>query len=691
MRVGFLDAVTQFTNSRLHAAEAVQRLVRRENMTNHLMSLLLSPTEELQMSAQILIGQAYDVDVRSECFRAIIKDLPVISLDGLASVIRGFNVAANILPEACNFAKSVVRCMTEVIEALTNGHDGLLFDEHFGSNPQGVRPQARLSSLWSLMCSAITTIFRRTPLWSKVIDPDAMIDWMRDALIFGREIVAQRRTVEAAAISVSQQGSRPILSSLQKPSSTGKQMLEDLQPVLAESIRWLRLTDMELLHQSSNLVKGLMDCFMKAHVKLPQDTLTKLEKVLDSSRRQSTPDSLQTRLSATHISELTATLAFFTRDEDDDEIQFLRETKRSVDVSHGPVSASQAGQKVPDSFLKQKAQAAFGVASSSSSSTQRLSGSTSKRKSLLVSSKAGKPSSQTPSLMSQVRSQVTAKAPFRPPEGIRLPQTADIVSNALSREKCTKPSIKNAKAFVTPSNRSFSSSSEDEDEDNEDEVGGLVALGKLQKSPLAKKKAERRSIKLMEPQFTDHNVALDRIRKREEAQRATLRMRPDLRPLHRIILSWNYDHDGPEPPTPGNRFGYHLVPDHFESNQTYQNIFEPLLTLECWNQLVKSKEEASQTLSCTIHSRQYIDEWLELDISIIERIPEKWRLAETDIVLLRSSVGQASILSKVQGSNRSGMEIQATLRCLASVDRIDVGLHINTKWRLTRVFRLVTH
>ncbi|KAF8516825.1 SEN1 N terminal-domain-containing protein [Hysterangium stoloniferum] len=637
MRAGFLDAVKQFTNSTSITTETVQRLVRREDMIKHLMSLLLSPVEELQMSAQILIGQAYDVDVRSECFRAIIKDLPVPSLDGLASIIRNFNEAANILPEACNFAKSVVRCMTDVIEVLTNGHDGLLFDEQFGNIPQGIRPQARLPSLWGLMCRAITTIFRRTPLWSKVIDPDAMIDWMRDALIFGREIVAQRRTFEASSIAISQ-ASRLTLSSPRKPSQIGKQMLEDLQPVLTESIRWLRLTDMELLHQSSNLVQTLMDCFMKADVKPSQDTLTKLEKFLDSSRRQSIPESLKTRLSATHISELTAALAFFTKDEDEDEIQFIPSLKH---------------------------------------------------KTSLVPSKIGKPSSQTPSLMSQVRSQVAAKTTVHLPGGIRPLQKVDIPSNVLPKDERIRPSIKNESASIAPGNKSVSSSSEDEDEDGE-EAGGLAALGNLQKSPLAKKKAERRSIKLMEPRFTGQNVALDRIRKREEAQRATLRMKPDLRPLHRIILSWNYDHDGPEPPTSGNHPIYNSVPDDFESDETYQNIFEPLLTLECWTQLIKSKEETTEMLICTIHSRQYIDEWLELDVSMTERIPDKWRLAETDIVLLRRTAGQTCILTKVQGSNRRGMEIQATLRCLASIDHVDVGLHINTRWKLTRVFSIST-
>ena len=168
-------------------------------------------------------------------------------------------------------------------------------------------------------------------------------------------------------------------------------------------------------------------------------------------------------------------------------------------------------------------------------------------------------------------------------------------------------------------------------------------------------------------------------------------MKPDLGPLHRIILSWNYDHDSLEPPVLGDRPSYISIMDQFASNEEYQRIFEPLLTLECWSQLIKSKEETTpEKLTCKINSRQYIDDWLDLDVSVTDRPPERWWLAETDILLLRKLGGQNSILAKVQSSSMTGFQgIQATLRSFFNPKAPDPGLYVNTQWCLVKVFRSV--
>lgn len=677
MRAGFLNAITQYTNTTSSTAQVVQSFVRRPNMVKDLLALLFSPVEELQMASQIFLGQAYDVDLRSDCLRAILKDLPAPTLDGIATAISTFNDCAPLFPDACTTAKSLVRCMTDVIEVLTNGRDGLLFDEHFGDISGDVGLQARLPKLWHLMCDAITNIFRRTPTWSKVNDPDVMIDWMRDALIFARDMVAQRRTFEAAALLPSQQ-SKTTMASPRKPSQIGRNMLNALQPVFTESIRWLRLTDMELLHQSSNLVQTLMDCFRETEIRPSQDSLGRLERFLEASRRKTTPQNMQTRLSKTHLSELASALSFFTQDDDDDEIQIIGESTRPVDQEPAPVRAESS--RMPDIRLRQRRMDEFVTGSPRPPPGQPSS--SFKSRPFVEIQRAGKTVAHPNSLMAQVRSQVAAQGRVPATGGTRLVQRSE-VSAKLSHKR---PILKDETRSNKPKSASSSSSSESEDDDS---PGGLASLGKLQKSPLVKKTAQRRTVKLMD--FTGHNAALERIRKREEAHRAALRMKPDLRPLHRIILSWNYDHNGAEPPNSEGQPSYLPVKDRFESDHEYQRTFEPLLILECWNQLIKSKEEAvPEIVTCNVTSRQYIDDWLDLDVSLANRPPDRWWLAETDIVLLRQLGGQNSVLAKVQSSSTTLFHVQATLRCLVNFKTPDPGLYINTQWRLTKVFRSVS-
>jgi ATP-dependent RNA/DNA helicase, senataxin len=679
IRAGFLDAITQYTNATSSTAPVVRSLLCRQDMAKHVLALLLSPVEELQMASQILLGQAFDVDLRSDCLRAMLKDLPVPTLNGIATAVSTFNDCAPLFPDACNIAKSLVRCMTDVIEVLTNGRDGLLFDGQFVGVSEGDRPQMRLPKLWRLMCGAITIIFRRTPTWSKVNEPDAMIDWMRDALIFARDLVAQRRTFEAAVLLLSQQ-SETTMASPRKPSQIGHNMLNDLQPVLTESIRWLRLTDMELLHQSSNLVQTLMDCFRETGVRPSQDSLAKLEKFLDTSRRKSIPQNLQTRLSETHLSELATALSFFSQEDDDDEIQYIGESKPSF--SHGSTLARAENSRIQDSKLRQRKMDDF------MATTSKPPGKTPSSlglKPFVEIRRAVKPATHPNSLMAQVRSQVAAQGKATVAGGSRLVHKPEASSKFSHGRPTLKDETRSTKPGISQSSSSASSASEDEAGG-----GGLASLGKLQKSPLVKKPAHRRTVKLMDTHFTGRNSALDRIHKREEAQRAALRMKPDLQPLHHAILSWNYDHEGPEPQMLGDRSSYMTVMDQFESDQEYQRTFEPLLILECWSQLIKSKEEAvPETLTCKVTSRQYMDKWLDLDVSVTDRPPDRWRLAETDIVLLRESGSKNSTLAKVQSSNSNPFQIQATLRCLVNFNAADPGLSINTQLRLTKVFRSV--
>lgn len=638
-RSSFLTAVTQFTNSSSNSSNVVRDLIRSEFVLKSVVNLLLSPVEDLQMASQILIGQAYDTDIRSECFRVLLERHPEHSIHALTSTLESFVEMAQILPEACGFAKTLVRCMTDVIEVLTNGRDGLFSNSNFCSNAS----QSRLLKFWQAMCRSITVIFRRTPTWSRVIDADAMVEWMRDALIFARDLLAQWRAFEKA---VSDKGDTQTLRALpQKSTSIGKQILTDMQPILTESIRWLRLTDLELLHQSATLIQSLLECFRGIGLQPSEDAVKKLEKFLENARRAPTNQALQTKLSNTHLSQLASLLASLSQDDD---ILLLEPPK---------------GSKSAEAMLHDRTLA----------------------KGFEESSKKGEATPGKAALSSSILrvAQNLSLLPL-PPK-----RTNDHEKRQDNLE--VRTSAKPLKQIIPSKSQSqavkVSEPSSESEASDEDEAGGLAALSKLQKSPMVRKTMGRRGIKRMEPIFNGNNATLQRLRKREEAQRASLRMKPDLKPLYRLILDWNYDHEGSEPPGSGKRISYTTIPDNFPSGENYQSTFEPLLGLECWNQLIKSKQETIESVTARINSRQYIDDFLELEIFIAERTPDKWRLSEVDIVLLRNPAKEKSILSKVQAFRWIGAEIQVTLHCRTDANGVDPGLHVNTQWKVSKVFR----
>lgn len=222
--------------------------------------------------------------------------------------------------------------------------------------------------------------------------------------------------------------------------------------------------------------------------------------------------------------------------------------------------------------------------------------------------------------------------------------------------------------------------------------------------------AERRSIKVLPLAVP---VRPQKISRHEEARRQGLRLKPDLSSLHRSMyvagsliqplksidaippdsLHWDYDYDGPEPPdTPLTLIP---VPDSFSGSDEnaisrYQQVFQPLILLETWSGLVKSKEENPLVIEAEIGSRRRTDSWTDLDMIMRDAVPPNWWLSETDIVLLRPLNGPGSVLAKVMGSKRSFEGLTATVRCSLVTDRLSMmssALGIQTKWRLSRVFR----
>ena len=136
------------------------------------------------------------------------------------------------------------------------------------------------------------------------------------------------------------------------------------------------------------------------------------------------------------------------------------------------------------------------------------------------------------------------------------------------------------------------------------------------------------------------------------------RLAPDLSPLHKSILSWDYFHDGEFPPNSQHK-DYTLVTSSFKNPVEYQNIFEPLLVLEAWQGFLKSREEAGNSqrpFAIKLANRLTVDSFIEVNTSMPIADGKELGLSEADIVLI----------SKAQMPTRSPKEPH----CLARVHRI---------------------
>ncbi len=221
-----------------------------ERMPEIFMRTLLSPDPRLHDGVMSIITETFtDISMRVDCFRAMFEYYPVPAIKGLQDFLKRWNEDVGALPAATESAMWLVRCLTDILECFcrqggTNGA-GLLREASFLRQKTGhgtIRDE--LLKLWQQMALTLATIFKRTPQWAQYYENEEMVAWMTDALIFGRTMVEEIRTFDAAA---SDDGDPGHLQTTQaSPSistSVGNKMTAALEGILLNVIPWLRLTE----------------------------------------------------------------------------------------------------------------------------------------------------------------------------------------------------------------------------------------------------------------------------------------------------------------------------------------------------------------------------------------------------------------------------------------------------------------
>lgn len=676
IRAGFSDAVSRYLD--FTEPKDAQALLRKSNVVKQVMTLMFSPVEALRLPAQSLIGLALDGESRADCFRALLELSPDGTFDGMCTALQNFIKFTTTMPEACNLSKALALCLTDVIDVLSSSPDGLLHRTRFLQSFKNSGPDVQLPKWWDLMCQALVQIFYRTPRWADYFENEVMITWMRDALIFGRDMLAQRKLIESSALALAPQS-----SAARGKSRIGTKMVDGLQAVLLELTRWLRLTDEELLFQAFALLQAMLACFQETKVKPSDAALQKLQKHVRDAR---TPDPRkpQTRLDATRVDRLQNVIsAFEEKEEDDDEIQI---------ISHTIVGPSDRRKEKEKAKAREKARKEL--------KPTPLPSGPSKVKTPFPSRPAARPEHiRRPSGKSGISNYFTGddqkklEAASSMPRFSRSTTATSKPSKSSTMPKPSRDTADDARSEVSSLGGSAAPSSaapsSDESDSDDGEESGLAALAKLQKTPTIKKAPERRQVKMLDLPGTAHNPAIDRMNQRsarEEARRATLRLKPDITRLHRFMLSWSYDHDGPEPP--GEKLQLLAVPDSFRDEEHYRRVFEPLLLSECWAQIQSSKTDGKkdEQYSCSIITRQYSgDDWIDLDITITDSVQRDWMLTDADLVLLRHPDNRKNVICKVQNYRWTPMSINATLRMGTSQD--GPGPQIGSTWMLSKITR----
>ncbi|CAZ80539.1 unnamed protein product [Tuber melanosporum] len=180
--------------------------------------------------------------------------------------------------------------------------------------------------------------------------------------------------------------------------------------------------------------------------------------------------------------------------------------------------------------------------------------------------------------------------------------------------------------------------SSDEDDSSDDGGGnGLFRLGNS---------VQRSTKPIPEPKLIDakpKNLLRQPAVPTRRVKDNRARVAPDLSPLYKQVLKWEFFHDDVFPPGL-SATNYSKVASTFGSYAAYKKTFEPLLLLEAWQALKQAKEEAPQpVVKLNLVTRMSADNFVELEITI-DGMNERNRWLESDVVLV--SVGKKPLASK---------------------------------------------
>lgn len=630
-----------------------------------------------------------------------------------------------------------------------------------------------LPSIWHLMCQSIAVIFKRTPSWSRILAHAELTAWFRDVLLFASELVEQVEIIRAAAIrgveeEIGDKVQATILTEIAIPLEEASSWFRmndieivqetrdffvkgllafkgkaDLPPSVKE--RMLKFIDNQSLIEDSTVRSTLLSLQELSRLRHLLDPRAVIE-IEDSDEEDDS--SVPMSISPTPPREIEPMSA--------NQRNVLDQSSGKVIVKDTQVESAEAKER---RRLKQQ-KLAFQVLESSTPRPfiskpaplpprpQFASSHVPANRYSGAATKSSGTSKFASSAFAEAKRNFKATQVWNKNSHHNL-NKSNYTSNSRELPEPEAPAAKRSFADVPRdqviNQQSIVEHTESSESESDEERIGLADLVGQKKSPIKmrpkprvvssdEKKASNflRRGKIMiltskspisffssQPQKPParRTVMLEdleekrRERERAEAERKRkLRERPNLRPLHRSILSWPYYAEGARPPVPANTpaLKYEAVKNTYSNPQSYMNLFEPLLCLEAWGQFQSAKAEVGRAGSIhsagtiTVSGRSFTDNFVVLNVKLrIQRQKEQRfneRFNEADVVYIRETgVTMASpkcILAKVDTFkfDPSRKEDTLNLRCFLQHDTQGMSstLTVGATLEMGKLFTLTT-
>lgn len=669
----------------------LDKFFRHSDTATALVASLFSPDANLYEAGVNLIKSISSESARKEAIGHLLKTFLETTLNAFSWSIR--RIARNRTFASC---PRMLKTSSDVLDVLCDSQHGLLRTRSL----TGISETKALENFWECQWEGLRVIYEMTEEWSrvKVADSDVLKEFCRDTMQFSERFFDQY-SIFATAIDSANPVKQEEGTTGAQETKAGKGLLEHPARIMGAMSKWLRLRDLFLVEISVKLTHKVLDRLTGLSMTLAEGPRDFLEQVIKNGPQGRTHLKPQEKAELARALESNLGRAVALADTDGEQSgpvsdrsrEHSLNVKKTIKAGVIDLDAWRSKVKLPQPVVEvsDDEYGSFDLVDGDLSSVGR---SSELIKGLQASTVASKKEQET-------RNRNLSNLPAREKKAVKGAKgiIASDADRTLFREKREKEreakkkrdaetlAMVKRKAAIgisgkTPgegsglgslgvkgkdhapkaSSMMLSSDSESESDNDLDRELFGTKPSKLPDAVLAYQAA--RTIQ------ANYKGPIKKTRQVRSAKDMRARLAPDLTALHKIILSWDFFHNGNFPPG-SERQDYSLVTNSFRTPTDYLNTFEPLLVLEAWQGFLKSKEEGSfKTFEIKVANRMTVDSFIEMSTTISMAEGKELGISEADVVLISkdqspsAEAQQPHCLARVLKISRKKSTMEITYR-----------------------------
>ncbi|XBW36867.1 hypothetical protein QEN19_002446 [Hanseniaspora menglaensis] len=597
-----------------------QALSQNNSVLYGFWSSIFSDNRALYSKTVGLLYSCFDAEDRITNFYKLLTTNVESNLSIIINILD--NLCEKKLFEPCHFAINVVQ---DLIDAMV-----LLIKSEFKMEDGEVVPDRLLDKFykfWAHFWKFIKTLYQTAYSWAHILKIDVLLEFCKNVMDLNRLAVESVVWFER------------ILKNKSK-----YDLITPILDVLMVLPSWLKLNDEALVDQCINLLVHILDMahknwnrnvakvityeiFSVANKKDPETG--KLKKTLTTEEQRQKLIEVLYEVDSEYVGKLSKKLTKFS--------QFDPKSRENADIKVISSKALHSGGSSISYALKGSKLKLPSIEKSIKSQTATIND---------VSSRM-KPFAKSTTLLS---------SKDRAEEQLRLARA--------SNGRVIHPASNNVFNDFSKKQVEISSSSSDDDNDDVADIKAMFGITKATSSK--DKKSQKKQGITMVDEFGNEivkknkktgetKVSLEELQKIEK-KKMEKRLKVDVNPFYDEILKWNYRNISE---LPYENFKYQKTKLTYDSVEDYQNTMGPLLLVETWQQINRSKQlESQRVVTIDVTNRVTVGRFFAIFATVPTSIWEKCGFTDSDICGIGCNKSRDNKFINMQSSkNFSNLDI----------------------------------